>query len=220
MKIPASTPKKTKRLLIEILKQEGALDAQTLAARLSVSGMAIRQHLYALQKEGLVTYKEELRPQGRPAKMWQLTPQADCFFPNGYADLTLSLINSMLEAFGDRGLEKLLDVRTKQQKESYQAEIAQKSSLKKRIEALAELRTKEGYMAEIERKKDGSWLLIENHCPICVAAAACTGLCARELELFQTVLGEEVEVKRTEHIVDGDRRCAYQISSPCLRQEP
>ncbi len=211
MKISSSAPKKTKRAIIDILKQEGALDAGSLGDRLSVSGMAIRQHLYALEKEGLVTYKEEARAQGRPAKMWRLTPQADRFFPNGYADLTLSLINSISEAFGDEGLERLLDVRTKQQKESYQGQISKKSSLKKRIEALAELRTNEGYMAEIEQKKDGSWLLIENHCPICAAAAACTGLCARELELFKIVLGEEVEIKRTEHIIAGDRRCAYQI---------
>ncbi|MGF1486214.1 MAG: helix-turn-helix transcriptional regulator [Prochloraceae cyanobacterium] len=213
MKTPSSAPKKTKQAIINILKQVGPSDAQTLADRLSVSGMAIRQHLYALQKEGLITYTEEARSQGRPAKMWQLTPQADRFFPSGYADLTLSLINSMSEAFGDEGLEKLLDVRTKQQKESYIAKIPQTGSLKNRIEALAELRTDEGYMAEIIQKEDGSWLLIENHCPICAAAEACTGLCARELELFQTVLGEEIEVKRTEHIIKGDRRCAYQIST-------
>ena len=211
MKVPPSAPKKTRRAIVNILKQVGASDAQTLAERLALSGMAIRQHLYALQKEGLVSYTQETRPQGRPAKMWQLTPQADRFFPHGYADLTLSLINSMSEAFGDEGLERLLDVRTKQQKESYKAQMPRSGSLKKQVEALADLRTNEGYMAEIEKKEDGSWLLIENHCPICAAAKVCTGLCSRELELFQSVLGEEVEVKRTEHIVAGDRRCAYEI---------
>ena len=35
---------------------------------------------------------------------------------------------------------------------------------------LAEQRAEEGYMAEVKRHPDGSLLLIENHCPICVAA--------------------------------------------------
>ncbi|MEM1241845.1 MAG: transcriptional regulator, partial [Cyanobacteria bacterium P01_H01_bin.26] len=36
---------------------------------------------------------------------------------------------------------------------------------------------------------------------------------ARELEVFQAVLGEHVEVERTEHILNGSRRCAYRVAS-------
>jgi predicted ArsR family transcriptional regulator len=206
-----SSPVRTRRAIINLLKQEGSLDALTLADRLSVSGMAIRQHLYALQKEHLVTYTEEPRLQGRPAKLWQLTSAADRFFPDGYAELTVSLLESLSEAFGNEAIAKLLEVRTRKQKEYYQQEIPRNHSLQKRLETLVQLRTDEGYMAEVERHKDGSWLLIENHCPICAAAKACTGLCDRELELFQSVLGQEVKIERTEHIIKGDRHCVYQI---------
>jgi hypothetical protein len=41
----------------------------------------------------------------------------------------------------------------------------------------------------------------------------CTGLCGKELEVFQEVLGEDVRIERTEHIVAGARRCAYRVSS-------
>jgi predicted ArsR family transcriptional regulator len=77
-----TTPKKsaatvrTRRALGHLLKQEGPLEAQALADRLHVSAMAVRQHLYALHKEQLVTYREVPRPLGRPAKQWQLTPAA------------------------------------------------------------------------------------------------------------------------------------------------
>lgn len=188
------------------------MDASALASRLAVSAMAVRQHLYALQKEHLVTYQEEPRAIGRPGKLWQLTSAADRFFPNGYAELTLSLINSMKEAFGEEGLERLLEIRTRQQIESYQEQMTESTSLQQRLEALAELRTDEGYMAEIQQQADGSFLLVENHCPICAAATACTGLCRKELEVFQNVLGQDVAI-RTEHIVAGARRCAYQVSS-------
>ncbi|HEY9640525.1 MAG TPA: iron-sulfur cluster biosynthesis transcriptional regulator SufR, partial [Coleofasciculaceae cyanobacterium] len=87
-----------------------------------------------------------------------------------------------------------------------------KRSLKQRLNKLVELRTHEGYMAEVQAQVDGSFLLIENHCPICAAAMVCTGLCAKELEVFQAILGDDTHIQRVEHIISGERRCAYQIS--------
>ncbi|MUL38534.1 helix-turn-helix transcriptional regulator [Gloeocapsopsis dulcis] len=203
---------RTRRAIVNLLKQQGATDAQELASHLGISAMAVRQHLYALQEEKLITYQEEAREMGRPAKLWQLTPAADRLFPDGYADLTLSLINSVKEAFGDAGLEQLLNVRTRHQIGAYQSSIPSQASLEQRLEVLAALRTEEGYMAEIQALDDDCFLLIENHCPICAAATACTGLCAKELEIFQSVLGEDAVVERTEHIISGERRCVYQVS--------
>ena len=112
-------------------------------------------------------------------------------------------------------MEQILAVRTRHQIDHYQAQIPENAPLQKRVEALAHLRTTEGYMAQAQLTEDNAILLIENHCPICTAAAACTGLCAQELEVFQAVLGAEAVIERTEHIIAGARRCAYRIwSSP------
>ncbi|MGL5795409.1 MAG: helix-turn-helix transcriptional regulator [Waterburya sp.] len=202
---------KTRRAIVNLLKQEGAMDSQQLSDRLGVSAMAVRQHLYALQDEQIVTYKEEARAMGRPAKLWHLTPAADRLFPDGYAELTLSLIDSIKEAFGDDGLERLLEIKTRHQIDNYEKDISNRKSLKQKLETLANIRTDEGYMAEVEFLDDGSFLLIENHCPICTAAQACTGLCAKELEVFQTVLGNNVSIERSEHILSGSRRCVYRV---------
>src|SRR5919197_123002 len=210
------TTVRTRRAIVHLLKQEGALDAQTLAARLHLSPMAVRQHLYALQDEHLVTYDEVPRPVGRPAKLWQLTSAADHLFPEAYAELTLSLLTSVTEAFGPAGLERLLDVRTRQQIAAYRQKMAGQDTLQQRVEAQAALRTDEGYMAEVQAQADGSFLLLEKHCPICVAAVACTGLCGKELEVFRAVLGQDVVVERTEHMVVGARRCAYRVSTNTL----
>lgn len=208
-----STSVRTRRSLVQYLKQEGALDAETISAHFNITAMAVRQHLYALQKEGLVTYQEEARPMGRPAKLWHLTPAADRFFPDRYAELTLGLINSMKAAFGEAGLDRLLEVRTREQIEVYQAIVPRTKSLQQRLEALAEQRTEEGYMAEVMTQADGTFLLAEKHCPICVVATACTGLCRMELEIFQAALGEDVTIERMEHILNGDRRCVYRVTS-------
>jgi predicted ArsR family transcriptional regulator len=208
---------RTRRAIVHLLKQEGALDAQTLAARLHLSTMAVRQHLYALQEEHLVAYQEVSRPIGRPAKLWQLTPAADRLFPEAYAELTVSLLTSVTEAFGAAGLERLLDVRTRQQVAAYGQRMASHDTLQQRVETLAAMRTDEGYMAEVQAQADGSFLLIEKHCPICVAAVACTGLCEKELEVFQAVLGQDVMIERTEHMVVGARRCAYRVSAGAIQ---
>ena len=208
----SATTVRTRRALVHLLKQEGPLEAQALAERLHVSAMAVRQHLYALHKERLVTYCEVPRPLGRPAKQWQLTPAADRLFPEAYAELTLSLLNSVTDAFGKEGLERLLAVRSQQQMAAYRAQIGESGSLAQRLNALAALRTDEGYMAEVRPQADGSFVLLERHCPICVAATSCTGLCRNEIEVFQDVLGPNVRIERTEHIVAGASRCAYRIS--------
>jgi predicted ArsR family transcriptional regulator len=207
-----STNVRTRRAIVKRLKQEGPTDAETLASHFKITAMAVRQHLYALQKEGLVTYQEEARRMGRPAKLWHLTPAADRFFPDRYAELTLSLINSMKEAFGEAGLDRLLEVRTREQIQAYQAIVPHNASLQQRLAALAQQRTEEGYMAEVVAQADGTFLLSEKHCPICVVATACTGLCRMELEIFQAALGGDVTIERVEHILAGDRCCVYRVA--------
>ena len=67
-------------------------------------------------------------------------------------------------------------------------------------------------MAEVTPEGHGQYLFIENHCPICAAAATCQGLCREELSLFRAVLGDKARVERTDHILAGARRCAYRIT--------
>jgi predicted ArsR family transcriptional regulator len=202
---------RTRRAIIDQLKEHGRMDVMALSSHFSLSGMAIRQHLSALIEEGLVTYEEEPRPMGRPTKLWRLTPAADRFFPSGYSELSRSLIHSMKEAFGNEGMDKLLAVRNKSMQEQYMKYIGDTPDVMERLEKLAEIRTSEGYMAEIKEEDDKSLLFIEKHCPICEAAAACTGLCKNELQLFQHVLGHDVTVERIEYILSGGRSCIYRV---------
>ena len=201
----------TRRRIVNLLKTEGALDAAALASRLHVTPMAVRQHLYALEKEKLLTVEERPVPIGRPAKYWQLTPEANRLFPDAYAELSVALIDSVKDVFGAEGMSRLLDARLARQREAYAARVSQSAPLGTRLRQLARVRTEEGYMAEVKRDGRDAFLFIENHCPICAAATACQGVCFTELELFASVLGPDVQVERAEHIVSGDRRCVYEV---------
>jgi predicted ArsR family transcriptional regulator len=203
---------RTRRRIVNLLKTEGAMDSASLAARLKVTPMAVRQHLYALQQEKLVLAEERPVPRGRPAKHWHLTREASRLFPDAYAELNVALIDAVGEAFGAKGMQRLLDTRLAHQKSAYAARLTASATLAKKVQQLAAIRSEEGYMAEVQPDGRGAFLFIENHCPICAAATACQGLCATELDLFRTVLGPGTSVERAEHIVSGDRRCAYRIA--------
>ena len=201
----------TRRQIIEMLKRDGPQDAGAMASQLGISAMAVRQHLYGLSEEGLVEATSAPSGVGRPSKRWHLTEAADAFFPQGYAELTAGILSSLREAFGDDGVDRIVSVRTRTQIADYKARMAGAETLEDRLRALAGIRTAEGYMAGVE-KQDGGYLFTENHCPICVAARSCTGLCAAERELFEAALGPDVTVERTEHILAGARRCAYRVT--------
>ena len=204
--------RKTRRAIVKLLKTDGPLGSAQLAKRLGLTTMAVRQHLYALQSEKLVTAEERPVPVGRPAKFWHLTREADRLFPEAYAELNVALINALKDTFGDEGLDRVLVSRSARQQSDYAKRIRPADPLKKKLSELARVRTEEGYMAEVKSEDGGSYLLVENHCPICAAANACQGFCATELDLFRSVLGPSVEVERVEHIVSGDRRCAYRVT--------
>lgn len=203
-------PVSTRQAILRMLKQQGPGDSESLAAPLGISAMAVRQHLYALRTKGLVTYHEQPRPIGRPAKMWMLTPAAASHFPDAHSGLVVNLIHAAGKAFGEQGITQVVSRCSQQQIESYQSRIPS-GSFQKRLHALIHLRNEEGFMAEVQRQRDGSFLLIENHCPIAAAANVCPRLCDAEMDLFRAILGEGATIERAEHMQGGARRCVYRI---------
>jgi len=206
-----SDPVPSRQMILRLLKQQGPSDSEALGAQLGISAMAVRQHLYALHAQKLVTYQEEQRPIGRPAKMWGLTPAAESHFPDAHAGLTVNLLHAAEQTFGEQGVKRVVSRCAEQQIETYRSRIPARASLQNRLATLISIRNEEGYMAEVQREPDGSFVLIENHCPISAAANTCPKLCDAEFEVFRAILGVGVVIERTEHMLAGARRCVYRI---------
>lgn len=205
---------KTRRAVLDLLKVQ-AMDAATMAKRLSVTAMAVRQHLYQLLEEKLVNFTEQRQAVGRPIKVWSLTPEAAKFFPDCHATLTLNILDNVRSAFGPDSVGRLLDARAKQQIEQYKERLSRATSLGDLLKGLADIRTEEGYMAEAQKEADGTYLLLEHHCPICSAATACQGFCDAELKVFSSLVEKMATVRRTSHILKGASRCAYVFTPLC-----
>ena len=150
--VEAPGERKTRRAITKLLKTEGPIDSAQLAERLGLTAMAVRQHLYALQREGLVVAEERPVPIGRPAKFWRLTPAADHLFPEAYAELSVALIDSVKDAFGEEGLGRVLTSRCARQRTDYGKRIRPTDPIERKLRELAKVRTEEGYMAEVRKE--------------------------------------------------------------------
>lgn len=198
--------------ILELLKTRGPLSAAELGESLGITSMGARRHLQALADQELVYWQESIVGRGRPKRSWYLTARAMQRFPDRHAELSLQLIESVTELFGEQGLEKLISQREQQQLSAYQTALSTQHSLSDQIATLAALRRAEGYMADWQALDDGSFVLLEHHCPICAAATACQGFCRSELEIFQTLLAGQAQVEREQHLLNDDLRCSYRIT--------
>lgn len=204
-----------KRRLIDWLKRVESATAPELASAFGLTDTAVRQHLDALESAGLVERTVGVTTgRGRPPVHWRITAAAATLFPDRHAELAVEFVRAIRSTLGDDALEQVLRARSERQLEQYRGRIPVAGDISARVRQLADLRTAEGYLAEVahDEQRAGSLVLIEHHCPVCDAASTCPGLCSSELDLFRGALGSDVTVERTHHLLAGDARCAYRIS--------
>jgi predicted ArsR family transcriptional regulator len=203
----------TKRRIVDRLKRVESATATDLATEFGLTDTALRQHLDALEAAGLVT--RSMNPptsRGRPPVHWQLTPAAAGAFPDRHGELTVDLIDSVRATLGEKALDRVISARSDRQAAGYTSALAGAADLSERVQRLADIRSQEGYLAEVLDDGDG-FILVEHHCPIRDAAQACGALCQAELDVFRRALGTDVQVTRTQHVLAGDRRCAYRVEA-------
>lgn len=202
----------TEERLLYLLKSRGKLTATDAGSAMGMTAQGAQQQLAKLAAASLVEAEDKKQGRGRPRRYWRLSAKGHARFPDRHSDLTLDILKSTEELFGAEGLDRLIRHREDATLKSYHDQLNDRPEIEDRIDGLTKIRSREGYMAEWERVEQGRYLFIENHCPVCAAAAACQGLCRSELTIFRAVLGPDVSVERTDHILAGARRCAYIIA--------
>jgi len=197
--------------MLYFIKTKGPASTASLAKALEMTPEAARQQVLKLLTSGLIAGRQETGSGvGRPRQNWVLTEAGNGRFPDTHAQLTVQMIGSVRKLFGEEGMDRLIAQREADARATY-LQVCRGPTLQERLEQLATVRTQEGYMARVERDA-GDWLLIEDHCPICIAAASCQGFCRSELLLFQEVVGAEATVNREQHLLAGAARCVYRIA--------
>lgn len=195
--------------LLILLKKHGPMQASEAGEHLGTTGEAARQQFTKLARDGMVEAHSECRGVGRPVQRWHLTALGNKRFPDSHAELTVKILTTIRRELGEDAISRIITARENEARRDYFDKLRDAKTLEERIIRLVAIRTEEGYMAQWEKEPEGSWLIIENHCPICSAARMCQGFCRAELELFQTVLDANVE--RVEYLLTDSRRCVYRV---------
>lgn len=200
----------TRNQLLQMLKVSGSLHVSEMARQLGITEMAVRRHLHALERDGLVDTTLVRQAMGRPSHMYSLTEEAQFLFPNNYHGLTLDLLEEVEAETQDADLVKrLFDRRKDKLVRRYQDRI-QSGQLQEKVRFLAEIQNDSGYMAGWETgEAEGDYIIDEYNCPIAQVANRYEHACESELALFRELLDADVE--RVECLAKDGRRCRYVI---------
>jgi DeoR family suf operon transcriptional repressor len=208
---PQDTPifGSTKREILLILKREGQSDLQTLAERLHISKMAVHKHAQELEERGMVERIPLRGTVGRPRLSLKLAPAAQNLFPRAYAAVTCAALAYIEDKLGRKGVEEALRRRQTETLKTYRDQV-NAETLSDRVHQLAELRDKEGYMAEDHKAGPAKFEILEHNCPIIAIAENYWEACTVEREMFQKVLNADVDT--THRVVAGANVCRFLIT--------
>jgi len=195
------------QLLLE-LKRHQPLTAKELADRHSVSATAVRRHLKELELEQLVVYRREQRGQGAPTFAYRLTPDGEALFPKRYEEALTAALEFVERHGGREAVSRFFAEAFGGEAEKLTARLSE-ASLEERLAAVADLLSRQGFMAEWTT--DGAGVRIAEHnCAMHAVAARFPEVCHEELLFLKRVLGHEVE--RKSHIVAGCNACEYSVN--------
>jgi len=199
----------TRDQLLTLLKKSEGLTADQLARRLGITAMAVRKHLTALERDGLITTSLQRRKIGRPARLYRLSERADTLFPQHYDSMLSEVLHDLEALDGPEKVELVLQRRVQRLGEQLADRLEQTPTLRDRVRYLAETLDALGYCTSWEQLDSQTFRLCQYHCPIRRVAAEFPATCEAEAELYRILLRAQVE--RQCHLATGDACCSYLI---------
>lgn len=175
-----------------------------IAARLELSYNAVRGHLAALERDGLVRSAGVRRGSTRPAAMYELAPGVDDALSRAYMPFASYLVRVLSERVPERELDEIMrDVGRR-----LAAEWPRPSgSLSDRVEGASALLQELGAPNEVERA-DGIMRIRGFGCLLAAAIQGRPQVC----RAMESLLGELLAVPVRECCERGERpRCCFEI---------
>jgi predicted ArsR family transcriptional regulator len=182
----------------------GPRTVNELADSLQLTDNAVRTHLSALERDGLVRQDGVRRAVGKPAFVYRLTEEAETFFPKAYATILGSVLTALRSERGAHGLEALLrNVGSQTGRQAHRTG----ASLRERVESAATLLGELGGLAEVV-EQDDAWLIKGFSCPLGAIVGSNPETCAMAEEIVSGVVGQ-----RAHECCDrsASPRCAFRI---------
>jgi predicted ArsR family transcriptional regulator len=168
------------------LVRRAALSISDLAESLGISENAVRTHIAAAERDGLVRQAGiERATGGKPARTYELTPAAEELFPKAYPLVFTELVRTLREDDGDRAaVARLRRVGRRLAAAARQSGSDDAAS----VHAAAALLESIGGSVEVVEEPDG-WRIRASGCPLSGIVAADPDTCALAESLVAEVTG-------------------------------
>jgi predicted ArsR family transcriptional regulator len=176
-----------------------------LADALQLTDNAVRMHIAALHRDGIVEQVgTERNTGGKPARLYGLTRQGEELFPKAYAFVLGALVEEIVRTQGrERAITLLRTVGAQ-----VAAAARPGTNPKQRLEAAAGIFRRLGTDVEITNTADG-WRLQGYGCPLSAVTSGHAEVCQLGKALVEEVVGAPV----TECCQRGEQpRCAFELA--------
>ncbi|MGH8463690.1 MAG: helix-turn-helix transcriptional regulator [Pseudomonas sp.] len=189
-------------LLSALLHTAAGMSIEELARQLSVTRTAVRQHLAALERDGLVV-RGELRATGRrPEQLHRLSPRGRELFPRHYQMLANLLIDEVASLIGHEALVALMRNLGKKMAADLSATVLDEAQI-------ASLMKDVGYEAEVFFRSGSPAQIVAHNCVFHQLAEALPEVCELDLALKGTLCGGEVQ--HLECMLRGGQVCRFEL---------
>ena len=189
----------TRGQIITLLRRSSRT-VDELAQALELTHTAVRAHLAALERDGLVHQRSERRGSGKPSSVYDLTPAAEYLFPKSYGQLLDQLLDVLGKHLPPDEVETLL--RETGRRIAVEWKILP-GDLHVRLEAAIEVLNDLGGL--MEQETEGETLCIRGYrCPFAAVVREHPEIC----NLAETLLSDLVGVPVQE-------QCERTGSVPC-----
>ncbi len=160
-----------------------------LAQALDLTHTAVRAHLAALERDGLVQQRSERRGSGKPSSVYDLTPAAEDLFPKSYGQLLDQLLEVLPGRMTPEEVETLL--REVGRRMAAQWKIPP-GELRVRLEAAVEILNELGGLMERETGGE-TWWIRGYRCPFAAVVLEHPEVCYLAETLVTELVGVPVQ---------------------------
>jgi len=173
-----------------------------LAQALAITRTAVRQHLAALERDGLVM-RGATRPTGRrPEQLHQLTEHARELFPRQYPLLANLLIAEVAGIIGHDALQVLMRQLGRKLAADLERQVVDEARIVQHMNTA-------GYEAEVFFRSAGEPQIVAHNCVFHHLAKAHPVVCELDLALIGTLGG--AEVSHEECMLRGGQVCRFAL---------
>jgi predicted ArsR family transcriptional regulator len=197
----------TRRTLLLRLKRGGEMTLAELAVGFDLTHETLRSHLRSLEAQGLVTRAGVRRSgRGRPEVVYELADAADRLFPQREGEVLRDFASFLVRTGRLDVLEAFFEERMARRREAALERVRDLVG-RARMEAVADVLSEEGFMAEVVDSGCGALELRLCHCPIRDLVDVSPLPCKAEIGLVRELLGEPLA--RQSYIPNGEAACSY-----------